>query len=418
MRRVCHATRQHRFDSKEAYSYTTRSTFQNKKYSELVVKICIIGPTYPYRGGIAHYTTLLVQHLLAAGHQAQVYSYIRQYPRLLFPGKSDREPSLTALRVPCTYIIDPFNPLTWWHVFRRVQRDQPDLLVLQWWTPYWAPSLATIAWLIKRRTNIKLVFICHNVLPHEEHGSLDRWLAWLILRWGDAFIVHSEQDRKHLHALLRHAAVRQTNHPTYAAFQQLSSEQNQDATIPNRFDLVGKKALLFFGFVRPYKGLKYLIEALALARTYLPDLHLLVVGEFWEDKEIYVMQAEEAGLQDHITFIDEYVPNEQIGDYFRAADLLVLPYVSATQSGVIQMAFGFGLPVITTRVGGLHEVIADGKTGLLVPPQDPEALAAAIVRYFVEDFGTTMRAHIAAEQETGRFEWMKLVHTLEEIERQ
>ncbi len=382
------------------------------------MKICIIGPTYPYRGGIAHYTTLLVKHLMEAGHQVRLFSYTRMYPKFLFPGKSDKDPSANTLQVPCEYIVDPINPLSWWRVFRRIRREAPNLLLLQWWVPYWTPSLAAISHLVKRYTNIKIVYVCHNVTPHEESGTIDHRLAWVVLKRGDAFIVHSEQDRRKLCALLPQPVVWRTDHPTYEVFRQLASPKAEDTPVRDSLNLTNKKVVLFFGFVRPYKGLEYLIQALPLVREQLSDVHLLIVGEFWTSKQGYLAYAANLGVTEHITIIDDYVPNEEVGKYFAAADVVVLPYVTATQSGVVQLAFGFGKPVITTRVGGLHEVVRDGYNGLVVPPQDEEALAAAIVRYFAEDLGTTMRDHITVDRNDGRFSWDEVAQALENIERQ
>jgi glycosyltransferase involved in cell wall biosynthesis len=170
--------------------------------------------------------------------------------------------------------------------------------------------------------------------------------------------------------------------------------------------------VLFFGFVRPYKGLKYLIEAypLVLART---DAHLLIAGEFWDDATPYLEQIKALGLEERCTVLDQYIPNEGVGDCFAAADLVVLPYVDATQSGIVQLAFGFGVPVVTTKVGGLSEAVEDGVTGLLVDPEDSHALAAAIIRYFEEDLGSDMRTKIQAGKD--RFSWEQLVTTIEEL---
>lgn len=380
------------------------------------MKISIIGPTYPYRGGIAHYTTLLVHHLHQAGHRVKLYSYRRMYPKFLFPGKTDKDPSVNPLRVPCEYIVDPINPLTWWSVFRRIRRDAPDLAILQWWVPYWTPSLAVISHLIKRHTRAKLVYICHNVTPHEESGTIDHRLAWVVLKRGDAFIVHSEQDRRKLTALLPHALVWRTNLPIFNVFQHAGAQPANIQRLRTELGLNGKRVLLFFGFVRPYKGLEYAIQALPLVQRHYPDTHLLVVGEFWGGKHQYLGYARNAGVLESLTIVDEYVPNEHVADYFALADVVVLPYVSATQSGVIQVAFNFGVPVITTRVGGLHEVVRDGHNGLVVPPQDEEALAAAIVRYFREDQRPMLSSNIVQERSSGRYSWDDLVDALEHIE--
>ena len=359
------------------------------------MKICVVGPTYPYRGGIAHYTTLLVRHLRASGHPTKLYSFTRQYPRWLFPGKSDKDPSATPLRTECEYVLDPMNPLTWWRLCRKIRADAPAVVVLQWWVPYWTPSLSMIARWIKRNTTASIIFICHNVVPHEGGGFIDRRLASTVLHYGDAFIVHSEQDRHRLHALLPKATIVKAQLPTYA---ELADQSPGIATAELRAELGlpdDRPVLLFFGFVRPYKGLEYLIQALPLVLAELP-VHLLVVGEFWTAPVFYTRYAQDFGVESAITFINRYITNEELGPYFDLADVVVLPYISATQSAVVQLAFGFSKPVITTRVGGLYEIVQDRVTGLIVPPQDEVALAAAIVRYFREELAAPMTAAIQA----------------------
>lgn len=377
------------------------------------MRISVVGPTYPYRGGIAHYTTLLVRHLRQAGHTAPLYSFTRQYPRWLFPGKTDKDPSSTPLRVDCEYILDPMNPITWLRLVQRVRADNPDLLVLQWWVPYWTPCLATIAHMIRRETRTKIAIICHNVMPHEGGGFFDRRLALTVLRRGDALIVHSEQDRYKLLALLPEAHVFKAQIPSYGELVHQVDEAGASALRRELGLPEGTPILLFFGFVRPYKGLEYLIQALPLIRAQLPA-HLLVVGEFWSSAEFYERYAREFGIEQHITFVNRYVPNEELQPYFDLADVVVLPYVSATQSAVVQLAFGFNKPVITTRVGGLHEVVHDGVNGLIVPPQDEQALAEAVVRFYRDPIGTKIRAAMADGGAADAFTWADLVQTLEQ----
>jgi glycosyltransferase involved in cell wall biosynthesis len=384
------------------------------------VRICVVGPTYPYRGGISHYTTLLVRHLRTAGHWTRLYSFTRQYPRWLFPGKTDKDTSAAPLKVDCDYVLDPVNPLTWWRLYRKVRADAPDLLVLQWWVPYWTPCLTAISRWIKRNTNIPIVFICHNVIPHEGGGVLDRRLVMTVLRQGDALIVHSELDRRWLHVLLPQAEVRKAMIPTYAelAVQHppgASAARMSPADLGRELGLpADRPILLFFGFVRPYKGLEYLIQALPLVLEKI-DAHLLVVGEFWSSPEFYQRYAREFGVEQAITFVNRYVPNEELVPYFDLADVVVLPYVSATQSAVVQLAFGFGKPVITTRVGGLHEVVQDGVNGLVVPPQDELALANAIVRYFAEDLQDRFTQKVCEGHRENAFSWSSLVREIEQL---
>ncbi len=378
------------------------------------MRICVVGPTYPYRGGIAHYTTLLVNHLREAGHWTRLYSYTRQYPRMLFPGKTDKDPSTAPLKTDCEYVLDPINPLTWWSLCRKVRADAPDVLILQWWVPYWTPCLTFVSRWIKRNTNIRVVYICHNVVPHDGGGTLDRRFATTVLRRGDAFIVHSEQDRYRLLALLPRAKVAKVHHPSYVELANQSATDPHTAirralSVPDN-----KPTLLFFGFVRPYKGLEYLIQALPHVRKQI-DAHLLVVGEFWSSPQFYEEYAREFGVEGAITFVNRYVPNEELQPYFDAADVVVLPYISATQSGVVQLAFGFGKPVITTRVGGLHEVVQDGVNGLIVPPQDEHALAEAIVRFYQQQLAGSMTTEVRRSASQWASSWSKLVRGIEQV---
>jgi glycosyltransferase involved in cell wall biosynthesis len=370
------------------------------------MKYVLIGPTYPYRGGIAHYTTLLYQHLSAV-HETKLYSFKRQYPAFLFPGKTDKDPSGSPLQVPCEYLLDPLNPLTWVDVFRRIRRERPDAVILQWWVPYWAFALASVAFLLRRFTSVKVVFICHNVLPHE--GSIvDSVLTRLALGQGQYFILQSQKDLSDLKALLPHAQAVRTVLPLYDTDHWNAMEE---AAAKEALGLTGP-VMLYFGFVRKYKGLEYLIRALPEVLRNIAA-QLLIVGEFWEDRDAYLQMIKELGLQQHVTIVDRYVPNEEIGLYFSAADVVVLPYVDATQSAVVSLAYAFDKPVITTAVGGLPEVVRDGETGFVVPPRDSAALATAIVKYFRGDCAPGFTANVKARKHT--LSWPGLVNLIEEF---
>jgi glycosyltransferase involved in cell wall biosynthesis len=373
------------------------------------MRYVLIGPTYPYRGGISHYTTLLCQHL-GATHEVKLYSFKRQYPAFLFPGRTDKDPSRSPLRADCEYLLDPSNPLTWLETFRRIKEDRPDALILQWWVPYWAPAFASIAGLVRRFTATRVVCICHNVFPHERK-VIDRALVRLALTQGQFFIVQSDKDFNDLKRLLPGAQVRRTVHPIYEALALGGTMTVEGAKRELRLE---GNVLLFFGFVREYKGLKYLLKAMPQVMDRI-DAHLLVVGEFWDDKSPYLKLIEELGITQAVTIVDRYIPNEELGLYFSAADVVVLPYVDATQSGVTQVAYGFEKPVITTSVGGIPEVVKDGETGLIVPPQDSEALGGALVRYFEEDLGARFTPNIRAEVQGGAFSWEGLVRLIEDL---
>lgn len=370
------------------------------------MKYVLIGPTYPYRGGISHYTTLLYQHLSTI-HETKLYSFKRQYPAFLFPGRTDKDPSGSPLQVPCEYLLDPLNPLTWLETFRRTKRERPDAVIIQWWVPYWALALASVAFLLRRFVSTKVVFICHNVLPHE--GSVvDKLLTRLALGQGQYFILQSQKDLSNLKALLPDAQAVRTILPLYDAAQW---EVMEDAVAKNALGLDGP-VMLFFGFIRKYKGLEYLIRAMP---EVLRDItaQLLIVGEFWEDRAPYLKMIKELGLGRSVTVVDRYVPNEEVGLYFSAADVVVLPYADATQSAVVSLAYAFDKPVITTGVGGLPEVVTDGETGFVVPPRDSEALAAAIVKFFQGDCAPRFTANVKARKDA--LSWPSLVTLIEEF---
>jgi glycosyltransferase involved in cell wall biosynthesis len=372
------------------------------------MKCVLIGPTYPFRGGIAHYTTLLCRQLRRR-HQVAFISFRRQYPDWLFPGRTDRDPSQQPLIEECEQIISPFSPWTWVEAARRIQRLVPDLVLFQWWVPFWAPVWSSIICLVQRRMSPRILFIGHNVLPHEAR-RVDRLLARWVLGQGDAIIVHSLRDREDAIRLLPTANVHVTPHPTYEAFAQDKPSSSEARGALGLDDHV--PVILFFGFVRPYKGLSYLLKALRIVVAQ-HNVHLLIAGEFWDDAGMYHDSIRSLGLEDHVTIVDRYIPNEEVATYFAAADLVVLPYIDATQSGIVQLAFGFGVPVITTRVGGLGEAVQDGVTGFLVPPKDSSALAAAVLRYFQEELEPSFRASIEAEKD--RFSWEKLGALIEEL---
>ncbi len=374
------------------------------------MKIAVIGPTYPFRGGIAHYTTLLVQHLRER-HEVLFISYLKQYPKWLYPGNTAMDPSPdgSALRVDAERILTPLNPLTWLRAFKRIKDYAPDLLILQWWTPFWSPMLFTLTRLVHRYTKIRVLFLCHHIIT-PDGGIFDWFLARRILWRGHAFIVMSEEDFGLLRRALPWARIKGTTIPPY---DRLAQSPISPAEARQKLGLgENERVLLFFGFVRKYKGLRYLLSALPAVLREFP-VRLLVVGEFWEDERPYRELVEQLGLQGAVRFYPDYIPNNELATYFSAADVVMLPYLEATQSAVAQLALGFERPMIATSVGGMPETIHDGETGIIVPPGDAQVLSAAIIRFYKEGLGAVLARNVCLEKESSS--WIPLVQLIEEL---
>jgi glycosyltransferase involved in cell wall biosynthesis len=373
------------------------------------VTVAVLGPTYPHRGGIAHYTTLLAR-AIAPRHALAMISFRRLYPGLLFPGVTQFDRSREALRppVPPEAILDSLNPVTWRAAGRRLRAIQPEILIVPWWHPFFGPSLGLAARVARRGPGApKRIFLCHNVEPHEA-TPVDRALTAYGLGAADGFLVHARSEAERLMKRARGRPVGVHPHPTYEVFHERRPSRDEARAA---LDVRGR-TILFFGYVRPYKGLMDLLSALRIARADAWDL-LLVVGEFYEPRERYEPLLQDPALRDKVRVTDRYVANEEVAAYFAAADVVALPYRSATGSGIAQVAYGAGAPVIGTRTGGLPEVVEEGVSGLLVPPGDPEALARAIERFFDEDLAPGFREGVARLR--SRYGWSGLVDAIEAL---
>ncbi|MBD5496296.1 MAG: glycosyltransferase [Lachnospiraceae bacterium] len=370
-------------------------------------KIVLIGPVYPYKGGIAHYTSLLYR-TLAEKYEVEMISYKMQYPKLLFK-KEQKDYSNDMFKVEnAQFLIHTANPFNIIRVGKMLKKQNPDLVIMQWWHPYFAPCYRLLCAAMGKK--IQKMFICHNVFPHERF-PMDRFLAKMTLKRGDSFIVHSKSDGEDLLTMKPDAKVKQNPHPTYNAFKIRNLDKEQA-----RKDLgEGKdtKLLLFFGFVREYKGLKHLLKAMPQVKEKLENVKMMVVGSFADDKADYMQLISDMQIGGCVELIDGYTPDNEVEKYFAACDVVVLPYESATQSGIVQIAYGFEKPVIVTNVGGLPDVVTDGKTGYVVEPKKPEALSDAIVDFYRNGRGQEFQDNV--RQEAYRFSWERLREAMEEL---
>lgn len=370
-------------------------------------RIVLVGPVYPFKGGISHYTGLLYR-ALAEKYETIMVSYKMQYPKFLFK-KEQRDYSNDRFKIEDTkYWLNTANPFNIIATACKINRCKPDMVVIQWWHPYFAPCYYILTRLLR---HTKVVFVCHNVFPHERF-PMDRLLTKWTLKGGDGFVLHSRSDAEELLSIQKDAEYRVAVHPTYNAFKIADmSKQEARQKLGYAEDV---KLLLFFGFVRPYKGLKYLLEAMPAVLRSGENVRLLVVGEFGSDRQEYMDQIRNLGIGHAVECHEGYIPDVDVEPFFAACDVVVLPYESATQSGIVQIAYGFEKPVIATEVGGLPDVVLHGKTGTLVRACDAEALAAGIVEFLAAEDKDIYAENIRAEAH--KYSWDRLRETLESLQ--
>jgi glycosyltransferase involved in cell wall biosynthesis len=370
------------------------------------MKIVLVGTAYPMRGGIAHYVALLYQKLKQQGHEVQIVSFKRQYPAFLFPGKTQQDTSQEVIELPSIPLIDSINPFSWIKTFRYIKKLKPDLVVYKYWMPFFAPCYGTIVLLTRLFTRSKSVYIGDNIVPHEQIPVMDylltKWALWKV----DFFIVQSETVQKDLLKFKSAANYKLVPHPVFEIFQENYTMESARARLKIGLD---EKVVLFFGYIRAYKGLNCLIDALPAVLKQQP-VKLIIAGEFYDNEEKYRQQIKDLELESHIILKADYIPNEDVGLYYAAADVVALPYISATQSGIIQIAYNYNKPVITTNVGGLPEVIEEGRTGFVVPAQDTQALADSIIHFFKVKGEINFTENIQKYKQ--RFSWENLARAI------
>ncbi|MBR6384096.1 MAG: glycosyltransferase [Lachnospiraceae bacterium] len=374
------------------------------------MKIVLIGPVYPYKGGIAHYTSLLFR-ALDKEHDVTFISYKMQYPKLLFK-KEQKDYSNESFKVDSAeFLINTANPFNIIGVSRYINKIHPDAVLLQWWHPYFAPCYKILLKNLKK--DIRVLFTCHNVFPHERF-PMDRFLTKSVLKEGDGFIVQSKSDEEDLLTIKADANVKYNPHPTYNAFKMRNISQKEgraEIVEKDKFDIDDNtKLLLFFGFVREYKGLKHLINAMPEIVERIPDCRLLVVGSFGDDKQDYLDLIESKNVGKYIYLKDTYTPDNEVEKYFAATDLVVLPYEDATQSGIVQISFGFEKTVLVTNVGGLPDVVDNMKTGYVVNSGNDSEISDAVIDFFENNRSDSFSQEI--KNNAQKFSWEQMVKSI------
>lgn len=375
------------------------------------MKIIIVGTAYPYRGGLSAFNERLAYEYQQRGDDVEIYTFKLQYPSFLFPGKTQYsdEPAPAGLTIHRR--VNSINPLNWLRVGREIAKKRPDILITKYWLPFMAPCLGTIERCVRRKGNTRIVAILDNIIPHE-HRIGDRMFSRYFVKSTDAFVAMSQSVLNDLGQFDTKKPRCFCPHPLYDHYGELVDKSEARKVL--NLDADGHY-VLFFGFIRKYKGLDLLLDAMADCRMKEHDIKLVVAGEFYGDPKPYMEQIERLGIDDRVALCTDFIPDSKVNNYFRACDLVAQPYKSATQSGVTQIAFHFEKPMLVTDVGGLAEIVHDGEMGYVVQP-DGKEIADAIVRYY--DEGREEAFIEAVREEKKKYGWDKMTEAIEKLKKE
>jgi D-inositol-3-phosphate glycosyltransferase len=372
------------------------------------MKIIIIGTAYPYRGGLAAYNERLAKQLRIEGHDISVYTFKLQYPSFLFPGKSQfiEGPGHDDLSI--KRLVNSINPFNWLKVGRRVKKEKPDILIFKYWMPFMAPAFGTIARVVRSNHHTKVICILDNVIPHERRPG-DRLLTKYFTKCLDGAIAMSKSVQNDLLEFRKDIPVKLNPHPLFDNFGEAIPKP--DALAKLNLD-PGFRYVLFFGFIRAYKGLDLIIKAFSDVRLRNQNLKLIIAGEFYEDHSPYLKLISDNNLKDEIILFDRFINDDEVRYFFSASELVVQPYKSATQSGVTQIAYHFDKPMVVTDVGGLKEIVPDGRCGYVVKC-DPRLIADSIIDFFENKRSVSLIENIREEKQ--KYSWSRMTESVIEV---
>jgi len=376
-------------------------------------KVIIIGPAHPLRGGgITTFNQRLAKEFNDLGDDCSIYSFSLQYPSFLFPGKTQYtdDPAPEDLKI--FSVINSINPLNWIKIGNRIRKERPDIVVVRYWLPFMGPALGTILKKIKKNGQAKIVCIADNIIPHE-HRPGDTAFTKYFLNQCDAFVTMSEHVMNDLRKFVpKEKPARLVHHPLYDNFGEIVSKIAAREKLKIKTD---ELIILFFGFIRKYKGLDILLDAMKIlkenAKSKTQNPKLLVAGEFYEDEKTYLQQINRLGLSDDVILRTDFIPDSEVKYYLCAADAVIQPYRHATQSGVTPLAYHFEKPMIVTNVGGLPSMVPNEKVGLVAEPT-PESIANAILRFYQlgENY---FLPHLRSEKK--KYSWRNLVEVIRDL---
>ncbi|HAB50622.1 MAG: hypothetical protein A2315_05790 [Ignavibacteria bacterium RIFOXYB2_FULL_35_12] len=343
-------------------------------------KIILIGPAHPYRGG----NSLFVSHVydeLKEDFEVKIFNYSLLYPSILFPGKTQYDESTTLIKkAPNERLVNSISPINWFQVANRIIKENPDLIVFDWWHPFFAFCHFTISELIKKKFRKNILFVTENFISHEGN-FIDKTLTNLGLKNASAFMVLSNIVEKEVGRISNNRKIYKSELPIYDCYDTPAAKSASEFRKELEFS-EQDKILLFFGYVRKYKGLDLLIEAFPEIQSSIPNAKLLIVGEFYNSPAFYTDTIKNLSIEKDTVIVNKFVPNEDVAKYYTACDLVILPYRSATQSGILNVAYGFLKPVLVTNVGGLSEFVDDRKTGIIIKPDSPKEIVNGVQEFF------------------------------------
>lgn len=366
------------------------------------MKVIILGTAWPYRGGLATFNERLAKQFMEEGHKVEVWTFTLQYPSFLFPGKTQFSSEQAPKGLLIRRELNSCNPFNWLRVGRAIRKAAPNLLVCCYWMSFFAPAYGLVSRMARKNGKTKCIALVHNMIPHEP-SILDKLFAPYFVKSQDGFVALSESVVGDINRLDKAGKPKTFSpHPIYDHYgERMKKDQACEALgLP-----VDKDYMLFFGLVRAYKGLDLLLEAFGEVKDALPNLQLIIAGEFYEDEAKYRAQIKQLGLEERVIVRNEFVPDGDLRKYFGASDLIVQPYKTATQSGVTQVAFHFEKPMLVTNVGGLGEIVHDGKMGYACAPE-AKAIGEDLKDYFENQRQQAFTAYL--KKEKTKYEWSKM----------
>ncbi len=365
------------------------------------MNITILGPAHPYRGGIAALNERLARQLQNEGHTVNIVSFRIQYPRILFPGKTQFSEQKTEFDFPITREINSVNPFNWLKVGARIKKSRPDILLVRFWIPFMSMSLGTICRMVKQNRFTKIISIADNIIPHEKRPG-DKFLCSYFIHSVDGFLTMSKSVLNDLEQFNFRKPKILSPHPIYDHYGEI---EDREKALSNISLSKEDRYILFFGFIRDYKGLDLLLKAFSNPYFKPNKIKLIVAGEFYSNEEPYLNLIRELSLEDDVILRTDYISNAEVPHYFNSADIVAQPYKSATQSGVTQIGYHFNKPMLVTNVGGLPEIIPHMKVGYVVPPE-ADKIAEALIDFFENNRKERFIENIKIEKD--RFSWDKM----------